>query len=270
MRKPVDSGAQPRRLRGDYRRRRRWSSASSGTRASRWSSAFRRLAGSGAAKNAGPSNAELYLAFVPDSQLPDGQPRRGRDSIAQGAAERSPGLPATKMPKAPTGRNSIGHLSHREGITARWAFRQLFVAYAGLRRLSRLRPGLSNFAPFGAPLQRVGIATVPLKEIKEIKQEDQGDQRERTRFPVKFGRNHARGSRGSRDRDKGRLGLDAPEGSATVYRSGTRQSSGGSQTAIVNSGEFGCGRVRGTLSSTRQSLLQLPEPELPPLVLHSA
>src|SRR5215831_13486418 len=43
----------------------------------------------------------------------------------------------------------------REGITAPWAFRQLFVAYPGLRRLSRLRPGLSNFAPSGLPCRGV-------------------------------------------------------------------------------------------------------------------
>ena len=37
------------------------------------------------------------------------------------------------------------------GISARWALRLSFSADPGLRRLCRLRPGLSNLAPLGLP-----------------------------------------------------------------------------------------------------------------------
>jgi len=40
--------------------------------------------------------------------------------------------------------------SRTQGIAARWALSNFFIRHPGLRRLSRLCPGLSNFAPFGA------------------------------------------------------------------------------------------------------------------------
>ena len=65
----------------------------------------------------------------------------------------------------------------------------------------RGRASHSSWSPAGPTGPR--IATVPQGD-QGIKQEDQGDQRDGSRFPAQFGRNQARGSRGSRDRDKGR------------------------------------------------------------------
>src|SRR5262245_10516638 len=77
--------------------------------------------------------------------------------IQQPGAQRSGALGgvATALPKAPPGRDSLsrGALCGA-GISARWAWCEWIVTYPGLRRLSRLRPGLSNLAPFGALLRK--------------------------------------------------------------------------------------------------------------------
>src|SRR6516164_5194461 len=79
------------------------------------------------------------------------KPRTGRDSIAQGAAKRSPGLRSIKC-VSPKGAR-FPSLTRNVGVVEFppvGAFTELRVANPGLRRLSRLRTGLSNLAPFGA------------------------------------------------------------------------------------------------------------------------
>jgi hypothetical protein len=44
-------------------------------------------------------------------RMPGRKPRTGRDSIAQGAAQRSPGLTVLQSAKAPTGRDSISRIA---------------------------------------------------------------------------------------------------------------------------------------------------------------
>ena len=77
----------------------------------------------------------------------------GRDSTAQGAAQRSPGLTVSNPRKPQRGEILFCDL-HRfaERISARWALRPFVSANPGLRRLYRLRLGLSNLAPLGLPL----------------------------------------------------------------------------------------------------------------------
>jgi hypothetical protein len=66
----------------------------------------------------------------------------------------SPGLAVSIISRQPQ-RGEIpfhGRCSMARGISPLWGCAHVQVAYPGLRRLSRLRPGLSNLAPFGAAL----------------------------------------------------------------------------------------------------------------------
>ncbi len=69
----------------------------------------------------------------------------------------SPGLTVSTISRQPQ-RGEIpfhGRRSIARGISPLWGCAHIRVVYPGLRRLSRLRPGLSNLAPFGAVQRQV-------------------------------------------------------------------------------------------------------------------
>ena len=99
-------------------------------------------------------------------QLSPGLPTHGRtapngarfDSPGRSGAE--PWVRCHRGAKAPTGRNSIGTSAVLEKESRPVGPSGNFSSHTqGCVRRGGLRPGLSNFAPFGAPLQRVGTET---------------------------------------------------------------------------------------------------------------